>query len=82
MKDKDDDVAEIRARYLVVGDGQNSRLGRELGTVRNKSWPMGMALRGYYTSDRHDEPWIDSHLDIRDPKGDVVPGLRLDLPAR
>jgi menaquinone-9 beta-reductase len=33
-----------------------------------------MALRGYYTSDRHDEPWIDSHLDIRDPKGDVVPG--------
>jgi geranylgeranyl reductase family protein len=74
VKDKDDDVAEIRARYLVVGDGQNSRLGREMGTVRNKSWPMGMALRGYYTSDRHDEPWIDSHLDIRDPKGDVVPG--------
>jgi flavin-dependent dehydrogenase len=35
---------------------------------------MGMALRGYYTSDRHDEPWIDSHLDIRDTNGDVVPG--------
>jgi menaquinone-9 beta-reductase len=74
VKDKDDTTAEIRARYLVVGDGQNSRLGRELGTVRNKSWPMGMALRGYYTSDRHDEPWIDSHLDIRDPNGVVVPG--------
>jgi geranylgeranyl reductase family protein len=74
VKDQDDVVGEIRARYLVVGDGQNSRLGRELGTVRNKSWPMGMALRGYYTSDRHDEPWIDSHLDIRDPKGAVVPG--------
>ena len=67
-------TAPIRGRYLVVGDGQNSRLGRELGTTRNRSWPMGMALRGYYTSDRHDEPWIDSHLDIRDPKGDVVPG--------
>jgi geranylgeranyl reductase family protein len=65
---------EIRGRYVVVGDGQNSRLGRDLGTTRNRSWPMGMALRGYYTSDRHDEPWIDSHLDIRDPKGDVVPG--------
>jgi geranylgeranyl reductase family protein len=74
VKDKDDAVAEIRGRYVVVGDGQNSRLGRELGTVRDKSWPMGMALRGYYTSDRHDEAWIDSHLDIRDPKGDVVPG--------
>ena len=67
-------TGEIRGRYVVVGDGQNSRLGRELGTQRNRSWPMGMALRGYYTSDRHDEPWIDSHLDIRDPKGDVVPG--------
>jgi geranylgeranyl reductase family protein len=64
----------IRGRYVIVGDGQNSRLGRELGTGRNRSWPMGMALRGYYTSDRHDEPWIDSHLDIRDPKGAVVPG--------
>ncbi|HEY5437793.1 MAG TPA: geranylgeranyl reductase family protein [Acidimicrobiales bacterium] len=75
VQGKDDhETVEIRGRYLVVGDGQNSRLGRELGTVRNKSWPMGMALRGYYTSDRHDEPWIDSHLDIRDPHGTVVPG--------
>jgi flavin-dependent dehydrogenase len=49
-------------------------MGRELGVTRNKAWPMGMALRGYYTSARHDEPWIDSHLDIRDPKGKVVPG--------
>ncbi|MGA7835876.1 MAG: geranylgeranyl reductase family protein [Acidimicrobiales bacterium] len=75
VKDKDSDLtSEIRGRYLVVADGQNSRLGRELGVLRNRHWPMGMALRGYYTSDRHDEPWIDSHLDIRDTNGDVVPG--------
>lgn len=67
-------TGEILGRYVVVGDGQNSRMGRELGTARNRSWPMGMALRGYYTSERHDEPWIDSHLDIRDPNGEVVPG--------
>ncbi|HEY5302613.1 MAG TPA: geranylgeranyl reductase family protein [Acidimicrobiales bacterium] len=67
-------TAEVRGRYLVVGDGQNSRMGRALGTTRNREWPMGMALRGYYTSDRHDEPWIDSHLDIRDTSGTVVPG--------
>jgi menaquinone-9 beta-reductase len=75
VKDKDSGaVAEIRGRYVIAADGQNSRLGRELGVVRNRNWPMGMALRGYYTSDRHDEPWIDSHLDIRDTGGDVVPG--------
>ena len=68
------ETAEVRGRYLVVADGQNSRLGRDLGTSRNRDWPLGMALRGYYTSDRHDEPWIDSHLDIRDPAGKVVPG--------
>ena len=35
---------------------------------------MGMALRGYYRSPRHDDPFIESHLDIRDADGDVVPG--------
>jgi len=75
VKDKESgESREIRARYVVVADGQNSRIGRQLGTTRNREWPMGMALRGYYTSDRHDEPWIDSHLDIRDPEGKVVPG--------
>jgi flavin-dependent dehydrogenase len=36
--------------------------------------PLGMALRGYYRSERHDDPFIESHLDIRDPEGNVVPG--------
>jgi len=75
VKDKaSGSTAEIRGRFLVVGDGQNSRIGRALGTTRRREWPMGMALRGYYTSERHDEPWIDSHLDIRDPRGEAVPG--------
>jgi geranylgeranyl reductase family protein len=75
VKDKDTGAtSEIRGKFIVAADGQNSRLGRDLGVTRNRSWPMGMALRGYYTSDRHDEPWIDSHLDIRDTNGVVVPG--------
>ena len=45
-----------------------------LGTTRRRDLPMGMALRGYYRSDRHDDPFIESHLDIRDAEGDVVPG--------
>jgi flavin-dependent dehydrogenase len=35
---------------------------------------MGMALRGYYTSPRHDDPFIESHLDVRDADGEIVPG--------
>ncbi len=65
---------EVRARYVVVADGANSRFGRMLGTARNRSQPMGMALRTYYRSPGHDQPYIDSYLDIRDSSGDVVPG--------
>ncbi len=65
---------ELRARYVVVADGSLSRFGRALGTSRDRSLPQGMAIRGYYTSPRHDEPWIESHLDIRDAEGTVVPG--------
>jgi len=64
----------IKARYVVVADGANSRFGRMLGTTRRRALPLGMALRGYYTSDRHDDPFIESHLDIRDAEGAVVPG--------
>ncbi len=75
VKDKDSGrTREIRARYVVVADGANSRFGRALGTSRERDWPMGMALRGYYRSPRHDDPFIESHLDIRDESGAVVPG--------
>ena len=65
---------EVRARYVVVADGANSRFGRALGTSRDRNLPMGMALRGYYTSPGHDRPFIESHLDIRDGDGGLVPG--------
>jgi geranylgeranyl reductase family protein len=75
IKDKDSgSTRELLARYVVVADGANSRVGRMLGTTRNRDLPMGMALRGYYTSDRHDDPFIESHLDIRDAEGNIVPG--------
>ena len=35
---------------------------------------MGMAIRAYYRSEMADDPFIESHLDIRDAEGNVVPG--------
>ena len=67
-------TADVRGRYLVVCDGANSRLGRALGARRRRDWPLGMALRGYWTSPRHDDPFIEGHLDVRDESGAVVPG--------
>ncbi len=75
VKEKDARTARsVAARFVVVADGANSRVGRMLGTERRRDLPLGMALRGYYSSDRHDDPFIESHLDIRDAEGNVVPG--------
>jgi geranylgeranyl reductase family protein len=74
-------TVEARARYLVVADGSNSRFGRALGAARDRTYPMGMAVRGYYRSPRHDDPWIESHLDIHDKAGNHLPGYGWIFPV-
>jgi flavin-dependent dehydrogenase len=82
VKDKDSGLTrEIRARYVVVADGANSRFGRALGLVRNKSWPQGMAIRSYWESPGHAEPWIESALDVRDRNGNTLPGYGWIFPV-
>jgi len=67
-------LRDITAKYVIVADGANSRFGRALGTSRDKAWPQGMAIRGYYESPRHDDPFIESALDVRDRNGASMPG--------
>lgn len=72
---------EVRARYVVVADGSNSRFGRALGTSRNRTYPQGMAIRTYYESPLHDDPWIESALDVRDRQGKSLPGYGWVFPV-
>jgi menaquinone-9 beta-reductase len=65
---------ELRARYVIVADGSLSRFGRALGAARNKSYPQGIAIRGYFESPASAEPWIESCLDVRDRAGQSMPG--------
>ena len=82
VKDKEAGVErEIHARYVVVADGANSRFGRALGTARNRTYPMGIAIRTYYESPLHDEPWIESALDVRDRQGRSMPGYGWIFPV-
>lgn len=75
------ETVEVRGKYFVVADGANSRFGRALGTSRDKSYPLGMAIRGYFTSPRHDEPMIESHLDLKDRNGNNLPGYGWIFPV-
>jgi menaquinone-9 beta-reductase len=79
--DRSAETVEVRARAVVVADGSNSRIGRALGASRDKDLPQGMAIRAYYDSPRHDEPWIESHLDVRDREGNVLPGYGWIFPV-
>ena len=75
------ETEELTARYVVVADGANSRFGRALGTARDRSYPQGMALRGYYESPMHDDPWIESALDMVDRNGNSLPGYGWIFPV-
>ena len=82
VKDKDSgEKRKIHARYVVVADGANSRFGRALGTARNRSYPQGMAIRTYFESPLHAEPWIESALDVRDRHGNSLPGYGWIFPV-
>jgi menaquinone-9 beta-reductase len=72
---------EIRAHYTVLAEGANTTVGRAVGATRDRSFPQGMAIRGYYRSPRHDDPWIESALDLRDRNGHSLPGYGWIFPV-
>ncbi len=81
LQGPDGSPEEVRSRFVVVAEGAKTTFGRELGTVTNRAYPQGMALRGYFTSPRHDDPWIESALDLRDRAGHSLPGYGWIFPV-
>lgn len=71
---KDASELKFEPKLVIVCEGSNSRIGRKLGVTRNKSYPMGLAARGYFKSDLSTDPWIESHLDLKDKEGNNLPG--------
>ena len=69
-----DSGAEVGCTDLIVADGARSPLGRVLGRQWHKETVYGVAIRGYIATPRASEPWITSHLELRSPEGEVLPG--------
>jgi menaquinone-9 beta-reductase len=68
------DGTEVACRELIVADGVRSSLGRKLGRRWHQETAYGVAARGYLSTDRSDDPWLTSHLELRSPDGAVLPG--------
>jgi menaquinone-9 beta-reductase len=66
-------TAVYRARVVVAADGNSSRLSIAMGLRKRDDRPMGVAVRTYYTSPRHEDDYLESWLDLWD--GDrLLPG--------
>ena len=68
------ETVEIACRHLVVADGVRSPLGKLLGREWHRDTVYGVAGRCYVDSTMSDDPWISSHLELRDRDGTVLSG--------
>lgn len=73
-----------RAPLVLACDGVSARLALSVGIQKNEKRPMGVAVRQYYKSPRHDDPFIEGHLELwdrsdpRNPK--LLPGYGWAFP--
>ncbi|GAA4700352.1 geranylgeranyl reductase family protein [Nocardioides conyzicola] len=65
---------EIRCNRLVVADGVRSPLGKVLGREWHRETVYGVAGRSYVASGMSDDPWISSHLELRNEEGKILSG--------
>jgi menaquinone-9 beta-reductase len=66
-----------RAPLVIAADGNSSRLSVAVGLQRREDRPMGVAVRTYFTSPRHDDDWLESWLELWDGKpgqSNLLPG--------
>ena len=68
-----DGEATFKAPLVVAADGNSTRLSLAMGLRKRDDRPMGVAVRRYYTSPRHDDDYLESWLELWD--GDrLLPG--------
>jgi geranylgeranyl reductase family protein len=71
------DEVEYRAPLVIAADGNATRLSLSMGRAKRDDRPMGVAVRTYYRSPRHDDDWLESWLELWDGKpgdGSLLPG--------
>ena len=65
---------QISAKWVIVADGVRSTFGKALGREWHQGEVYGIAARSYVDSPRSTEPWMHSHVELRDAAGTLQPG--------
>lgn len=71
-----EDVA-YRAPVVIEASGVSARLATGLGLAKREDRPMGVAVRTYFRTPRHDDAWMESHLELwsgEPGRSDLMPG--------
>ncbi|MGH8866666.1 MAG: geranylgeranyl reductase family protein [Actinomycetes bacterium] len=71
------DPLTYRAPLVLAADGNSTRLSLSMGLRKRDDRPMGVAVRTYFTSPRHDDDWLESWLELWDGepgRGKLLPG--------
>ncbi|AOW94897.1 FAD-linked oxidoreductase [Rhodococcus sp. WMMA185] len=69
-----DGTSTIACRALIIADGVRSTLGKQLGRQWHRNTAYGVAARAYIATARSADPWITSHLELRDRSGALQSG--------
>lgn len=64
----------VRPRWVIVADGVRSTFGKQLGRTWHRGEVYGIAARSYCDSPFANEPWMHSHVELKDNDGTVQPG--------
>jgi geranylgeranyl reductase family protein len=62
--DGDGAPRSYQARVVVAADGNSSRLSLAMGLAKRDDRPLGVAVRTYFTSPRHDDDYLESWLEL------------------
>ncbi|MCW2132235.1 geranylgeranyl reductase family protein [Arthrobacter sp. VKM Ac-2550] len=65
---------DFSADVVLAADGNSTRTALSLGIEKRDDRPLGVAVRTYFTSPRHDDDWMEGWLELPDAQGNPLPG--------
>lgn len=78
---RDGQQERIEAKWTICAEGAATKFGRSLGRARNLSYPMGLAIRQYFKSPMQHSGWFEAYLEIKNEKGESLPGYGWVFPV-
>lgn len=71
---KTGETRDFDADIVLAADGNSTRTAVSLGIHKRDDRPLGVAVRTYFTSPRHDDDWMEGWLELPGRDGKLLPG--------